>query len=606
VSETDLFRALGVATFRMGTERELVYSEDVKRAHLLPGIEVDLLHACHEFRTLDDHAREIGRIGGLPPAEIQVIRERLLRFAEAGLLVSRRDLLDRCRRMKPGRPEPQPPATLGIVTKDRPESLERCLASYVENAKTHGRPCRFIVLDDSPDPEMRRRTREKLGPGIRYGGPPEKRRFADAMVREGADPETVEFALFDPENCGRTTGANRNALLLETIGELFVSVDDDTVCRIGSVPGGEMDRLALSSEIEMADTWFHPDRDSALKASPVVSRDFMALHGEYLGRELGGLVGGPASRGAIDLDTMDSRFLQRLTSGEAEVRVTQIGLAGDCAMGTSAWLHGRSGPSRDRFLASEAAYRSACASREVVRAARVPTLSDRPYLMTYGTGFDHRRLLPPFMPVHRFQDGLFALTLRKCFDGALIGHLPWTILHAPPDRRAFSPDDVWKQPFVLHFGELTGMLMGSFEPGPARPSGADRLRMLGRHLMDLGALPLSHFEEILRKLHWLRTGQRAGQIESDLRQFEGTAPFWAADLRKTLDELHRRLTDDDFVLPFELLKGRDRDAARDLARRLVARFGRLLHDWPDLVEVARAVRAKGVTLSEVVTEIAPR
>jgi hypothetical protein len=64
------------------------------------------------------------------------------------------------------------------------------------------------------------------GVDIAYAGADEKRALAAALAGDGAiPPDVIEFALFDPEGCGRSTGTNRNAQLLYGAGQLFVSVD---------------------------------------------------------------------------------------------------------------------------------------------------------------------------------------------------------------------------------------------------------------------------------------------------------------------------------------------------------------------------------------------
>jgi hypothetical protein len=74
----------------------------------------------------------------------------------------------------------------------------------------------------------------------------EKRRFSHRLVREGGLPkELVQLALFDVHRMGFTAGANRNALLLGTAGELMLCADDDTVCHLVEPPGGD-ERLVLT------------------------------------------------------------------------------------------------------------------------------------------------------------------------------------------------------------------------------------------------------------------------------------------------------------------------------------------------------------------------
>ena len=49
-------------------------------------------------------------------------------------------------------------------------------------------------------------------------------------------PGVLKFALFGVEGGGCSIGANRNALLLHTSGDMPLSVDDDAVSQIARVP----------------------------------------------------------------------------------------------------------------------------------------------------------------------------------------------------------------------------------------------------------------------------------------------------------------------------------------------------------------------------------
>src|SRR6185437_1332509 len=84
-----------------------------------------------------------------------------------------------------GQALPPPISTVGFVTCDRPELLERALASYARNAREFERRVRFVVLDDSRDPSVRKEYRRRLKAlgerdriSIAYAGREEKERYA--------------------------------------------------------------------------------------------------------------------------------------------------------------------------------------------------------------------------------------------------------------------------------------------------------------------------------------------------------------------------------------------------------------------------------------------
>jgi len=136
---------------------------------------------------------------------------------------------------------------IGIPTRNRPAMLSRAVASYVENTKCVGRDIRFVVSDDSDSEQLRKDNVRQLcsikatyGVDIVYAGWQEKREFANAMWLSGALPrDVIEFALFGIAGLNTSPGACSNGLLLHTVGDMLLSVDDDTICRVAAVPGSD-------------------------------------------------------------------------------------------------------------------------------------------------------------------------------------------------------------------------------------------------------------------------------------------------------------------------------------------------------------------------------
>src|SRR5688572_29145794 len=124
---------------------------------------------------------------------------------------------------------------------------------------------------------------------ISYGGLDEKLVFANELMRYGDVPaEVVNFALFDVEKCGCSIGANRNALLLHTAGNLLLSVDDDTLCRVGTA-SQTTNRIAFESRLDPRDMWFFPTRAAALDSVVKVQKDVLGIHEELLGKSTGSI-----------------------------------------------------------------------------------------------------------------------------------------------------------------------------------------------------------------------------------------------------------------------------------------------------------------------------
>jgi hypothetical protein len=362
------------------------------------------------------------------------------------------------------------------------------------------------------------------------------------LAREAGLPdEVVRFALLNDEGCPVAAGALRNALLLHHAGEAFVSADDDTLGQLVAVPGG--DGLRLSSRPDPTEFWFLAEG----AAAPVgVEDDPLAWHERLLGRHPGDC---PAAAGGVDLESAGAGLFRRLEGG-GRVSATMLGAAGDAGMGSSPHLLTLDGTSRARLLASEGFYRHAVARRPVLRGATAATAGDGGLCMAMHLGLDHRRLLPPFLPVQRNQNGVFGALLRCCF-GDLFGYLPRAVLNRPPGPRG-ADGDPWAEAGRVGTGHLLHVLIGTFAPRPDAGDAGRNLVVLGRALSDFAASPPAAFEEVARLHLWQAFGGWAARLDARLRAHGGQPADWADDARRALANLRAALTDPNFAVPWDL------------------------------------------------------
>lgn len=217
-----------VVSLPAGRAGYLVYSKTDHSLHLLPAPAADLLNVCATFRPLAEHAQsgynflEVVQPG---PADLreQFVIAQLEELRRRGLLVPESSLKQfYCEH---GEPEVNAKiSSVGVVTHDRVKSLKRCLISFIDHAKQHGRAHNFIVMDDfqrsaatGTTAEMLHSIKKAHGVEIRYAALLEREQFAKELVKEsGLPPDVVNFALFDTERVGSPIGANRNALLSRT------------------------------------------------------------------------------------------------------------------------------------------------------------------------------------------------------------------------------------------------------------------------------------------------------------------------------------------------------------------------------------------------------
>ncbi|MDQ6876289.1 MAG: hypothetical protein M3082_01060, partial [Candidatus Dormibacteraeota bacterium] len=539
-------------------------------------------------------------------SDIAATRAQLQTFARDGLLVEEASLRARCLAAPRADAEPISISTVSVVTADRVASLERCLSSYIDNGRSHQRTFEFLVMDDARTADARTATQQMLSAlardhsvEITYAGADEKRALAAALAGDGEiPPDVIEFALFDPERCGRSTGANHNAQLLYGAGQLFVSVDDDTTARLAATFGAKSG-IALSSEYQSEPTWFFADRARALDAAAFGDHDAVAIHEPVLGRTASACLSelNPAS---LSVDRLGAMLLRQIESGRGRVLVTQTGLVGDAASAYPPALSHLSGESWARLVANESVYREAMRSREVARGIEQLTITDNAALSTGpAIALDARELLPPFFPVQRNTDGIFGVTLRTTIEGSCIAHLPWTLEHAPTDARIIPGDALTR--FAEH-SRLQDIVLASIHSVPASTAGGGgrdapaRMTALGAHLRALGSLENQDFLTFVRPWVWRIKGSFIAALEEDLAAHGNQPGYWAADVRRFLGSLREAMATDAYFVPEDLPSAQSGEERTDPTRRLVRRFGELLEWWPAIFDRARALQADGSRL----------
>jgi hypothetical protein len=595
----ELYAALpDLPAFPLGAGRELVCCFLTRSSRALPTASIRLLRGCQGFATLDEHASALSRALYLGPGSAAV-RQELAALAEAGLLVSPSDLLASARQRCGPQAAPPKISSLGVPTRDNPDRLRTCMVSYADSASRFGRNLDFVVVDDSAEHATRAANRQVLdelrnehGLRVRCAGPEDVDRFAGELAREvGLPVETVELALRGDARLADNGGAGRNALLLDSVGEMAVQVDDDTLCRLAAVPGSR-DGLALFNGHDPTEFWFLAGAADRAAVGPAVEGDLAGLHERLLGRGLERCLA-EATAAGLDVSRVNSGFFTRLAPGTGTVLATMAGVLGDCDLASPlSWLL-LEGPSRSRLVRSESDYRAALASRQVLRGVTQPTLGGGSFCTALNLGLDNRRLLPPFFPVLPGHDAVFGAVLRGCCQG-YVGFLPGALLHQSP-RRSFTVDDLNRAAGQVSTAHVVQMFIAAMTPAPCGPEQA--LRALGAALSNVAALAPADFEQQVR-LHVCNARSRwLGQLEEQLRRLGGSPTWWAADVQQVMARLRDGLLQSERCLPGDLCAAVGPDRAGVILQELVGQFGRLLQVWPDVVAAARCLRQRGVRLA---------
>jgi hypothetical protein len=495
---------------------------------------------------------------------------------------------------------------LAVPTRDRPQALGRCLDSHLANASRYDRRPAVTVIDGATSREARSRTRTVLRQiagrwhaPVRYVDQGQKRRFAARLAQAtGVEPAVAAFALLDVDEVGSDTGGNRNALLLEHAGRAFLSVDDDTACDLHARPGADAG-FALSPTYDPTEVTLYTSLEEARATVPALEDCLLALHERLLGRSVTACL---AERGGavVTVPRLPPSHVPALTSGRAHITVTQSGILGDS---------GARYPSFYLFdhavgltaLPPDQRYDELCTSRQTLRAVRVPTACAGSFLMSTCVAFDNRNLegavLPPFFPVGRGTDLFFGQLLRTCRDDSWVGHLPAAVLHAPADARRHPRGALWPPAPRAEMRLVLSLCLDLCAAElRACASGDPRLRLLGRKLSELGALPWAELEALLQPR---RLALIARSLELGRRQLArpDAQRRWRVDLAALLDRRAQELRQPSALLPQDLGAGRPANDRARLAGSMLVRFGSLCQVWPELVAAARRLGEREQAMS---------
>jgi hypothetical protein len=589
------FRAayLNVAT---AGDDVLLHDPEWSAPEVLPAFELDLLTQCTRFAPVEEHATAVAQRTGLPADGIV---SRLYELVDRGLLISKRDVIEGARAAAQAGDQAEVHLDrIGVITSNRPESLERCLSSYRER---YGADVELVVFDDSADSATRdenRRVATRAGAGGRtlYAGPDEKRRFiAELATKSGVESDLVTSAFTEFDGCSFHGGANRNTALLDASGGAVLLVDDDTTARTvfpASADGG----LRLSSQFDPLSLRFFASVADALDQADWSDVDILAWHRRFLGRSpaecafVANVSGADLpldeQGSAVDLDEADAALVAAFSRGRGRVIATTTSVVGESGMGSTPYFLLLQGAARDRVLENYELYR---ATSGVQRGADVPTISNSHFFMASHAAFDVRTIVPPFSPVLRAEDAAFGAILRMCAPESYIAFLPFSVEHAPPAGRSASFEQVIRTVVRVGANEIIRDLALSHDLLPGVTDASRRLQAFGQYLSSLSAMTSADFDAFVRFQIMTSLGRRLDAFTRTVDLHGGQPEDWANDCAEAVAAGMRALTDAPVVVA-DIPAADAEDSFRKF-QRLIGRFGRLLAAWPALLEAAADLRA---------------
>jgi hypothetical protein len=481
---------------------------------------------------------------------------------------------------------PNGPTRIGevvLLTRDRTAILEQTLERYLRNTRTLNRTVRFHVFDDAVEAstvegnaDAIRKVSSRWGCRIAHVSRGDRARWVDTLLREAGGAvshEVVRRGLLGPAGANVVTGANRNAISLSMIDRAILCSDDDVAPPVapmfGLDQGIRFDRHGDPTEFH-----FFSTRAEALGAISPIEVSVLALHERLLGKTAEACCGegkGFASAPGI--------------SPDARVVMTMLGLAGDAGMGSGLYFALLKGPSRKRWTES---FERFAETREVVRGVPIATISGASFLMTANVAMDLGAWLPPFVPSGRNQEGPVAFALQHISPDQFIGHLPYVVIHQPPESRAATLEQAVEAVEKPHASHLLMMCMSMLALQELEADAA--AERLGRFLVACTDDP-DAFQQLLRERARQFQRVRLGRLEDVLASRTAEPEAWAVHVRRLLRAAEHALEAPDYPIALDM-QG-EPEQRRAQVRSYVRGYGELLTAWPVLRAVARDLRRSG-------------
>jgi hypothetical protein len=492
---------------------------------------------------------------------------------------------------------------LGIPTAGSLSTFQHCLISYAENIEKCGHNCDIAVMDDSPAStkpsptlDWLRSFARKYPRRIYYAGPSEKAEYVLQLSKVGIPPQLCEFVLSNPLNIRSSPGANRNALLLQTCGRVFLSCDDDSVFAAEDLRSGAQHTDWLTKWNPFDEIGF-PALDEATSGSLTIPTiDLIDAHQGLLGHPISELARRVSDFKKSNTVGVRGRVVSDILEGRGRALVTMSGIRGDPGLPDLSDLMTLTGEARRRFLLAREKFGSDVV-RDIFLGVRRPTLATSlsTLFTTTATGFDNTILLPPFIPSGRGEDTFFGCLLGRIFSDCYLGYIPVALKHAPNVNRQFR--SLPCAPSLSNV--LTIVLHGC--PDPPTVSTRDRLTSIGRYFIECGSAAPYDFEmhicRVIRR--WMI--DRIEKCEHLLSIYNDDRSEWVKEMKEWTARLKASISARVVCVPIDVGDlTHSIDSRLACVQRFVRQFGEVLSTWPEIALAVHKLSEGGCNIGQLV------
>ncbi len=520
----------------------LLNSRTDQRAVVMPEVYASLL-SCDQFRTLDQHVARIIEHNPGMQGQQDDIRNVLQNMLDSGIMLSAKSLVTSFRNTvteTDGKKEAGAPV-VAIITWERPQALERLLKSVIANCISSEFHSLYIIDDSSEatniaqNQALVKQMAPEVDVPVQYFGRAEQKDLLDTLAANLPEHEKAVRFLADHSrwNGHWTSGLARNLALLLSCGHRLVMMDDDTICDVFDPPQPKPN-ITFSDEPREADFFANEENWASLHQS--MNPDPVNRHMQCLGLSFSEALAKLGENHLKPTGFTNATALQvHEINADSPVLVTECGSLGCPGTDSNTWLPDMASGSLKQMLLSEQKTTHALTRRKIWTGRNQPHFAPRPN-MSQITGFDNRRMLPPYLPVMRGEDRLFGFMLDFIFPFAVSLDYPWAIPHLPLPEREWSSRDLDFTPgHSFPFFSFVKVL--EYKSSCQAVTHADRLCFLSNWFKDMAAAPDETLAAMYRDARLRGDSEQLQHLGVLLSQAESAPEDWQAYLRNGIDQL---------------------------------------------------------------------
>jgi hypothetical protein len=557
-------------------------------AYALSFPEAAMLQVARSAHPFEEMIRACGAAIGVDtgdPHDYEALATALRSLIDRQLVVRLPEVIAR-RRVVESAPSTskKEPIQIGIPTRDRPEAVLACLAALATAARADGRFLHVTVVDDSADLDSDRLRRAiNVAAWLRdvLAVTVVSRRDRQRLARDWAelaevDPVIARWLLVPDVEGVSSLGGARNTLLLLSAGQRVLQLDDDVLWQVRQAADVAPGSVCDEAWDGMATRVFRSRESAAASLQPTAARVFDAVE-QWLGIRMLDVFETPG----LTLRRLSREWLDECRAPEARLAAVHLGLYGDCAKDTP--LGRVFEPRLGRSDPPPCTAAEWLSSREVTEVASRTTISRPVACRAYAMALDCCGVLPPFFPIGRDEDLVFAVMMRATLRGGGVSTLPYAVCHAPAPRPPFSAEPARSR--VRRISDVVVSVIGA-TTHPRFLSPEARLESLGLGFSNIARAPdmTATFADLLMR-------SDCGRLLGIQCAMDADPPLPAECHTQVVAHQHAFATSGLDALVFEESSG------QDSLRRILRLWGEGLKSWAALWTASGKMRVQAALTS---------